>query len=349
MKIKVDYSVLTIFDNFLNCKDYNAINNKKYFMKNLEENISFKKQMNFYKRNMSSKDYFDIIFSTLNDKTIKPKNTTIKIMSKSFENILNNKNILQNKIKNIQEYDFTKLEDKLLETLPEDTELNVNLHIVLDGFNAECVLDDNNILIDAAFWPSNKENEYKIEGIILHELHHLGFLYWLNKNGKRNEIIKEKNGYELAIKLVESIIGEGAATYFFNQNEDLTDILEEAYGKELAKQYKESLKICDINIEKIIKKFESDLEYLLDNEDGYEKMQERIKDYSFSKEFGQPLDKAIGVHVCRTIESQEGRESLIETFKNPSLFLIKYNNSIKKLKGVALKESVIEKWIKLWE
>lgn len=348
MKVNVDYSVSGSFSEFLCSRNYNDKKYKNDFMQYLEDNKSFKKQMHFHKDNMTSKEYFDTIFSILNDEPVKPKNTLMKIIAKSFENILSKKDILQKKIKNIQQYDFTKLEDKLSQTLPKDTLLNVNLDIVLDGFNAGCVLGDNNMLIDAIFWPSEKRDQYKIEGVILHEYHHLGFIYWLNKNNKRKQIIKQKNGYELAVKLVESIIGEGAATYFFNQNEDLTDLLEEAYGKALARQYQESLKKCEINIKTLMKKFEYDLEYLLDNKDKYEKMEKRINKYSFSEEFGQPIDKAIGVYMCKIIEKQEGRTGLIKTFKNPKLFLVKYNKTIEKLGEVKLKEKVIKNWIELW-
>lgn len=348
MKLNVDYSVAVKFAEFLSTENYKDKRHKDSFIKYLDQNRSFNKQFQFHEGNMTSKEYFHIIFSILNDNPIESENFVMNVVTNSFKNILSKKDKLQRKIKNIQEYDFTKLENKLLKTLPEGTPLNINIHIVLDGFNAGCILDSSDMLIDAIFWPSDKKNEHQIEGIILHEYHHLGLKYWLNKNKKRKQILKEKSGYELAVKLVESIIGEGAATYFFNQSDNLTDLLEEAYGETIANQYLESLKKAKMDIKTLIKRFEYDLEHLLGNKDKYEEMKESTKDYGFCKEFGQPLDKAIGVYMCKTIERGEGRKGLIEIFKNPSLFLSKYNESAKKINRLEIKEEIVQDWLELW-
>lgn len=349
MKVNVDYSVAVKFAELLSAENYK---DKRYidsFIKYLNQNKSFNKQFKFHEGNMESKEYFHIIFSILNDESIESENFVMNTVANSFTNILNQKDKLQKKIENIQEYDFTKLEKKLLETLPEGTLLNPNIHIVLDGFNAGCILDNSNMLIDAIFWPSDKKNEHQVEGIILHEYHHLGLKYWLDQIEKRKQIIKEKSGYGLAIKLVESIIGEGAATYLFNQNQDLTDLISEGYGETIANQYLESLKKAEIDKEVLMRKFEQDLELLLDNKNKYEEMKKITNDYVFCKELGQPIDKAIGVYMCEIIDRVEGRKTLIEIFKNPSMFLCKYNISAKKISGLEIKEEIVQKWMQLWE
>lgn len=47
---------------------------------------------------------------------------------------------------------------------------------------------------------------------------------------------KDKNS--LAVGLVEQILSEGAAVYFFNKEQDLYELILEAYGEELAKGFK---------------------------------------------------------------------------------------------------------------
>ncbi len=149
--------------------------------------------------------------------------------------------------------------------------------------------------------------------------------------------------------MLESIIGEGSATYIFNQNEDLVDLIEEGYGEDIAKQYSESIQTSKIKIEQLIYKFQDDLEYLLENKDNYDKLKDRINDYGFSEEYGQPIDKSIGVYMCETIELIEGRIGLIEIFENPILFLDKYNESAKKLNRIEIKEKIINDYNKIWQ
>lgn len=349
MNINVDNSIVVKFSEFTNNENYKTQKGKENFMRWLKENDSFNKQVDFHKGNWRVEEYFEIIFSILNKNTIKSDNFVLNIISNSFENVISNKDIMQKKIENIKEYDFTKLQKRLLETLPKDTSLNMTIHIVLDGFNAGSIIDEENMLIDAIFWPSDKAKEFQIEGIILHEYHHLGLMYWLKKNKRRNEILKNKSGQELAVRLVENIIGEGAATYFFNQNEDLTSLLAESYGKSIADQYKESLKRAKTDIDTFLKSLENDLEYLLNNKGKYDDMKAITNKYSFDEDFGQPLDKAIGVYMCETIEKQEGRKGLIKTFKEPSLFLSMYNRAAKGLNRLEIKEEIIEEWVRLWD
>jgi len=118
------------------------------------------------------------------------------------------------------------MESKLVNTLPVGTVLNLNIFFCLDGFNGGSIVDKNTMCLDVLFWPSKKNIEKEIEGIVLHEFHHIGILYWLNKNERRNNILNKKDKGSLAVKLVEAILGEGAAVYFFNEDLSYIDLIE---------------------------------------------------------------------------------------------------------------------------
>ena len=48
-----------------------------------------------------------------------------------------------------------------------------------------------------------------------HELHHVGFEYWIRANPKLQALLKEDRSYErIAVKLIVNLLSEGLANYF---------------------------------------------------------------------------------------------------------------------------------------
>jgi len=346
MNISVDLSLAREFRSFLS-SNFRDREHRECFRKCVMDNRSFQLQMKFHR--MSPGKYFTILFGALDGKSIPHENQVEMVMANSFEYMLNNREVLLQKLQNVCEYDFLKLENKLAQTLPANTVLNADIGVVLDGFNAGSIVDSSHMLLDVLFWPAKQNDSGKIEGIVLHEFHHLGVLYWLENNQRRNQLQQANNGVALAAKLVENIMGEGAATYFFNQDVDvLVELMAESYGPEIAKQFGASVGKATVNIATIMTKFNKDLDLLMREEDTFENMQKITRQYGFSVDYGQPLDKTLGVHMCSVIAKYKGPHELIEVLKDPGAFLDLYNRCARELEDLPMDNRLIGKWNEVW-
>lgn len=349
MKINVSLSaaegmikILTEFSRGLKLKKEEIL----YF---LNEDEGCIKQFKFYKDDIRKNDYVDMIFAVAKNESYETENFILKKMYSALNRIYSNLELLYKKLDNVKQFNFKGFEEKLTSTLPSGTELNINIFFCLDGFNGGSIVDENNMCVDVLFWPSNEDLERSIEGIILHEFHHIGFLYWRNKDERRKNILMNKDKSSLAVGLVEQILSEGAAVYFFNKEQELYELVLEAYGEELAKGFKEGYLESWNNIEDKVNCLNNLLLQLLDRtNDNYDSLKSNTNKYFYSNENGEALNKVIGKHMCSVIEDTLGRQALIDSFINLQNFLVHYNKACEKIGEQGLDIQVLNKWKELW-
>lgn len=315
----------------------------------LNEDEGCKKQFKFYEKDVQKNDYVDMLLAVVNSENYETENFILGKMFSALKKIYSNLELLYKKLDNIKQFNFKGFEEKLISALPSGTELNINIFFCLDGFNAGSIVDENAMCIDVLFWPSKKELERNIEGIILHEFHHIGFLYWRNKDEQRKNILMNKDKNSLAVGLVEQILSEGAAVYFFNKEQDLYELILDAYGEELAKGLKEGYLESWNNIEEKLDGLNSLLLQLLDSTTGdYDSLKTITDKYFYASENGEALNKVIGKYMCSVIEGTLGRQALIDSFINLKNFLIYYNEACEKVGKQGLDIQVLNEWKRLW-
>lgn len=322
---------------------------KDLIMDFLKNDDGCKVQFKFYGNNFTIEEYADMFIKSVKDEKYKTDSEILGRMNNALMRISKNMDLLDKKIRNIKEYDLEILEGKLKDTLPEDTQLNFNIFFCLDGYNAGSIVDKNTMCLDALFWASDKAKEEQIEGIILHEFHHIGCLYWLNKNERRNYLLSRKDNNSLAISLIESIMGEGAAVYFFNESEDLYELIKEAYGIDVGNSSEEKYLNSWNGMDKKLESLKELLVQLLTEPNTeYKRLKAVVNQCSYSKDNEEALDKVIGKYMCMAIDSNLGRERLLECFKEPKKFLNYYNEACDKENKEGLDSRIISMWNSIW-
>jgi hypothetical protein len=346
MKIKVDYSMAIDFKEFILNKDYESKEKCEQFVSELALEESFQKMMMFYKEYFTKEQYIDILFRALNLHPFKTDDKSLEIMYENFKRLRGRDDLIQKKIKLIEQYDFEKLKHLLESTLPKNTELEINIHFVFDGINGGSIVDKNTMLLYTMFWPSEEKNLKLIEGVLLHEYHHLGIKYWLDKDPVRKKIYSKKDNISLALILSDGILSEGSATYFFNKGHNIYPLILESHGEIFAQQYQESMDNRKTGINSVIKELENNLEKLISNKEVYDTMKEIVSNYGFSYEGKEPKDKVIGCYMCEIIEEVYGREELVKCFLNPESFIVKYNEAAKINNKYTFSKELINNWEK---
>jgi hypothetical protein len=347
MKIKIDYTIVEEFETLIREKEYLNMVAYECFFKTLSEKAGFKKMLEFYKSSFNQEQYKDVLYRALNNKAFKTDNATLSMLYENLNNIRIHEGKISKKLKLIKAFDFLKLEKQLTETLPDETQLDIHIYFVFDGINGGSIIGNDTMLLNAMFWPSSEENLPLIEGILLHEYHHLGLKYWIDKTTDINAP-KTENGIEFAKYLTTAILGEGAATYFFNNDDDISPLLVESHGEKFALQYHNSMVNRESNIHELLLELETDYLTLLRGHLKKEDINSMSNKYSFSTE-AEPRDKSIGNYMCSVIDKQLGRNTLISCFQKPSEFFTKFNMAEYRTGNSTFKDSFITKVEQIWK
>ncbi len=339
MQVKVNYEVADKFIEIINHKKY--IDYKVFIeaMKKLESLAGMKVMLGFYKHTYSFREYCDILYQALNRLEFDSNNQEHNLLYTNLKRIIDNEDKLHKKMRLIKNYDFNKLEDQLKCKLPDNTDIDVDIFFAFDALNGGTVIGNKIMLLNTMFWPSEETHLNLIEGVLLHEYHHIGLKYWIEQKYRNFESYHDSLG--LIRLLIISIMGEGAATYFYNDGDDLYPLALESHGEEIADALRSSMTNRSDNINSYLQEFEDDINYLASFSGDVSELKTLRSKYAYSST-SEPLDKAIGYHVCEQIDANLGTAKLIECFKSPEIFMQSYHESLSKPSEFALSEQVLE-------
>ncbi len=341
MNIQVNYEVASTIMNIIEKDLYKEWTTFESEIDKVESSEGIKLMIDFY-NSFDFSTYKTILFHALNELGYETEDGFLRALYEHLKRIIALKEKLSEKLKLIKTYDYESLREKLANRLPKGTELDIEIFFVLDGINGGSIVGDNKMMLNTMFWPSSLEKMELIEGILLHEYHHLGLLHWIKKNNERFD--NHLNGKDVAKYLMIAIMSEGAATYFYNYGDDIYPLIVESHGEEVASAYRDSMLDRGDNLVKYIGELEADLNYLMEFDGKIDELKTLKSKYTYN-DTGEPLDKSIGYHMCSVIETNLGTQELIECFENPDMFLQRYHEACDIDGELRFNNDFVNKWI----
>lgn len=321
----IDFRFVEIINDYLNHQENKSLENFSLMFEKLTTLTAFNKMIRFYESLFSENEYREALKSVLLDEVFESDNEMAVML---YTNLLRIKDthLINRKLELFRHYDFGKLQDNLESTLPYQCDSKLEVYFVYDGINGGSIVGENQMMINFMLWPSNLNYMSAMEGILLHEAHHLGMIEIYTKEGLY-QFGKKENDVENSLLI--SLVTEGIATYLFNQNNSLSDLIVDSHGQEYANLYKESENLKEHKISEMIHKLNQDISLMKASQD-YDENAKILGDYCCNYDGGQPLDKAIGVFISKTIDERLGRRRLIELLVNPKEFINTYNALVSK-------------------
>jgi hypothetical protein len=329
MKIKTDFTLVTDMINLIETKSYQ---NKERFDSQIDmmsKSTGFKKMIQFYEGMFNFDEYKEILFLALNKLEYNSNNELLKMLYENLKRVNSNFELLKNKVESLRLFNFESMLHRLESTLPEETDIELNLYFVFDGINVASIHGEDSILLNTMFWPSEKQNEDLVVEVLLHEYHHIALKYWLRKYGYLHDN-RFENSKTFLDHMTASILGEGAATYFFTKSNNIYPLILESHGEAIANTFKASVENRAEDVNKLLENLNADLIEVFNNPKSVEELAALSSKYSFDPSGKEPLDKTIGFFMCHKIDKILGREQLINCFKNLNEFYEKYNIAAKK-------------------
>lgn len=228
-------------------------------------------------------------------------------------------NSLHKKLQKMMVLDYAKAERIALLYLPPGTPITCTIYLSIDTVNPGMVFGGNVSLSILAFNPENFDYPY-----LAHELHHLGFRYWIEKNPKLSGLAFRDNRdhREIAVNMILHLLSEGLANYY------CTPSFVRPHAS-ADKEHNRKIKKYEENLNQMLLEIGSLLSDCVSKSLSVEKCKERLLNIIFDQEGILPPVHFIGARIIEMFDKDPTikREDVINLCKNPSEFFTFYSRT----------------------
>jgi len=228
-------------------------------------------------------------------------------------------NSLREKLQKMMVLDYAKSERIALTYLPPETPIMSTIYLSIDAVNPGMVFGGNVSLSILAFGPEHFDFQY-----LAHELHHLGFRYWIVKNPKLNKLAFRENTdhREIAVNMILHLLSEGLANYYCTPNHVRLHASDDEEHNRKIKKYEKSLN-------QLILEIQSLLSDCVSKSLSVEKCRERLMNIIIDQEGILPPVHFIGARIIEMFDQDPtiSRKDIINLCKDPSDFFTFYSRT----------------------
>lgn len=240
--------------------------------------------------------------------------------------------------------DASDIAEHVLAFLPDGTPLDSTIHITVDLFNSAFVCQ-NEMGVSLLHGATDRQ---AFEKTVMHELHHVGFHFWSDRDDDRVRLLRGKTGRAVAVMHVQNLLMEGMANFYctpefvFGESSG-TAALKEAdpYQARLARLQREE--------KTLFAQAEAILALCLKPNVSYEACWEAFKTIAFDMEdMMLPAGHYLGARILQTLAQVYPRERILGYVQRLQAFLPSYNDAARKSGGFVFSESLVDQYNQLW-
>jgi hypothetical protein len=228
--------------------------------------------------------------------------------------------VIESRMDWLAKVDPTGLSDRVLAFVPRGTPLDSTIHITVDAINGAFAHRDEmgvSLLRGAT-------DRSAFEEAVAHELHHVCFRFWAERDEIRQKLKQERSGRAVAVLHVENLLSEGMANcycsprYVFETRPDR--LPGDAYVARLARLRREE--------DQLFSRAEAILATSLEPGADYERCLEAYNSLALDMEDLQlPAAHYLGARMVQVMDGEYPRERIVECVRDLSRFLPLYNSA----------------------
>jgi len=218
----------------------------------------------------------------------------------------------------------------VLAYLPARTSLQSVIHITIDGFNGGFQYQGQmgwSLLGDII-------STEQFEAGISHELHHVGFAYWAERDPIRQSLFNEKSGRAVAVRHVQNLLSEGMAMFYCSPDMIRDEKVSEAYARKLT-SYRQDERFLFARSEKL-------LALALKPDADFATCHQSLEALSIDFDGILPIGHYLGARMIESMSKHHPQERIIECVQSLSRFLPLYNQSARKSGAFVYDQSLVE-------
>lgn len=262
-------------------------------------------------------------------------------LAEGFRQAVADMAILQGRLTWLSKIDPSGVADRILALLPVNTPLDATIHITVDRFNnAFAYRGDMGIsALNAA------ADRKTFEEVITHELHHVGFRYWADRDPVRQALLGEQDGPSVAVLHVQNLLMEGIANFYCTPayvfREASAESPANAYEARLARLRREELAFFS--------RAEAVLAASLKPGAAYDACLALYNEIAMDMEDAMlPAGHYLGARMVQTIAQVQPRERIVACVRDLPAFLPLYNAAANEVGGFVFDPQWVAQFTQLW-
>jgi hypothetical protein len=131
-------------------------------------------------------------------------------LAKGFRQAVDEMDLIKGRMSWLREINTSSIAEHVLAFLPASTPIDSVIHITVDLFNNAFVYQRE---MGVSLF-KGAEDRKTFEDTVTHELHHVGFRFWSERDAVRQTLLQERSGRAVAVLHVQNLLAEGMANYY---------------------------------------------------------------------------------------------------------------------------------------
>lgn len=266
----------------------------------------------------------------------KPSVSVLSALDRGFQRAVEENDLLQIKLNFLKAVDTSAIVDYVLNHLPHDTPLQSTIHVTIDGFNGGFQYQGEmglSLLSDVI-------NSARFESGVVHELHHVGFMYWAEHDPIRQTVLNERSGRAVAVRHVQNLLSEGLAIFYCSPYQ-IRDETTGTFGTKLANYRREE--------SHLFVQAESVLATSLNPHADFSSCLRAFEVMNIDPDGILPMAHYLGTRMVEVMSQFHPKERIVECIRSLSGFLPMYNQAAQKTNAFIYNPSIVDQFSQIWD
>lgn len=265
-------------------------------------------------------------------------------LAAGFRKALSEIDLMRSRMAWLGEIDVSGVTNHVLTYLPRGTPLDTTVHITVDSFN-NAFASGNEIGVSLFHGAADRD---AFEKAVMHELHHVGFRYWGEKDAVRQKLLSEKTSRAVAVMHVQNLLKEGLANYSFTPEMVLAPIPEGEVSKAVD-PYLARLSRLRREESRFFASAEAVLDLCLILGAGYDVASKVYATIAFDlDDMMLPAGHYLGARMIETAAKVYPLNRIVGWIKHLPRFLPAYNEAAGQTGGFVFKDTLVKEFTRMW-
>ena len=273
-----------------------------------------------------------------------PAGTIPQRLAEGFREAAEKSDLMHSRMAWLGTIDASDISERVLAFLPEGTPLDSTIHITVDLFN-NAFVRQNEMGVSLLHGAIDRQS---FEKTVMHELHHVGFQFWSDRDADRVRLLRGKTGRAVAVIHIQNLLMEGLANFYCTPESVFGESSDTAASKE-ADPYQARLARLQREEKTLFAQTEAILALCLKPGAAYEACWEAFKTIAFDMEdMMLPAGHYLGARMVQTLAQVYPPERILGYVQRLQAFLPSYNEAARKSGGFVFSEPLVELFNQLW-
>jgi hypothetical protein len=270
-----------------------------------------------------------------------PSERLLATLVKGFRQAVDEVDVLQARMDFMRTVNPSAVTDRVLAYLPADTPLESAIHITVDAFN-NAFVHRGEMGVSLLKGITDRKS---FEDAVAHELHHVGFRFWAERDPVRQALLEERSGCTVAVHHVQNLLAEGMANYYCTPEMVFRDVPDES----AADPFEARLARLRRDEPLLFARAEEVLALSLSPGADPARCREAFRALALDMEEGLlPAAHYIGARMVETMSQFHSLEEIVGCVQNLPSFLPLYNQAAQEAETFVFDPRLVDQFGQMW-